>query len=57
MTRTKLAIADDSRAAGDVSDGLDRLKGDLDSGEWTRRYAHLPLRDGHDCGYRLVCSR
>ena len=42
---------------GDVSEALGRLKGDLDSGEWERRYAHLLELDSRDCGYRLVVTR
>lgn len=41
---------------GDVSDGLARLKSDLDSGAWERRYADLLNEDALDCGYRLVES-
>lgn len=44
-------------ALEDVSDGLARLKTDLQSGEWARRYPDLAgLRD-YDTGYRLVVSR
>lgn len=43
-------------ALGDVSDGLGRLAADLASGEWERRYAHLPDLEELDCGYRLVES-
>ena len=41
-------------ALGDVSEGLGRLKADLMSGEWEKRYAHLLDRDELDCGYRLI---
>ena len=44
-------------ALGDVSDGLARLKDDLDSGAWERRYGHLAGLDALDCGYRLVETR
>ena len=39
---------------GDVSDGLERLRSDLDSGAWTARYADLLDREELDRGYRLV---
>lgn len=41
-------------ALGDVSDGLTRLRNDLQSGEWENRYSDLLDRDTLDCGYRLV---
>lgn len=41
-------------ALGDVSDALTRLKDDLDTGAWARRYADLIGLDARDCGYRLV---
>jgi len=43
-------------ALGDVSEGLAKLAGDLQSGEWERRYGHLAGLDALDCGYRLVES-
>ena len=39
---------------GDVADGLDRLKADLDSGAWEKRYFDLLDREELDCGYRMV---
>lgn len=39
---------------GDISEGLERLNADLDSGEWERRHGHLLQLDELDCGYRLV---
>ncbi len=42
---------------GDISEGLDRLARDLESGEWARRHADLGAREELDCGYRLVVSR
>lgn len=36
--------------------GLDRLRADLASGEWQRRYADLAARDTYDAGYRLVIA-
>jgi SAM-dependent methyltransferase len=41
---------------GDVSDGLARLRGDLESGEWERRHGDLLALDALDCGYRLIES-
>ena len=38
----------------DVGEGLARLKEDLDSGEWGRRYSELLTLDTYDVGYRLV---
>ena len=43
-------------ALGDVSNALSRLKGDLDSGAWARRYSDLLGLDECDCGYRLVMT-
>lgn len=36
--------------------GLERLKQELDSGEWERRYHGLLNLDAYDAGYRLVVS-
>jgi SAM-dependent methyltransferase len=44
-------------ALGDVEEGLQRLKRDLESGAWERRYADLLARDEYDAGYRLVVSK
>ncbi len=43
-------------ALGDVSEGLSRLKNDLESGAWAQRYSNLLNRDECDCGYRLVVT-
>ncbi len=40
----------------DVEAGLQRLKQDLETGEWKRRYADLLARDAYDAGYRLVVA-
>ena len=40
---------------GDLSDGLARLKADLDSGAWAARYGDAST--ARDCGYRLVVTR
>lgn len=44
-------------ALGDVSEGLARLKADLRTGAWERRYSHLLDLAELDCGYRLVATR
>ncbi|MGI9168726.1 MAG: class I SAM-dependent methyltransferase [Caulobacteraceae bacterium] len=43
-------------AIGDVEAGTQRLKQDLETGEWGRRYAELLKRDSYDAGYRLVLA-
>jgi SAM-dependent methyltransferase len=37
-----------------VEAGLEKLKQDLESGEWERRYSVLLTLDAYDAGYRLV---
>ncbi|MDJ0825547.1 MAG: class I SAM-dependent methyltransferase [Rhodobacter sp.] len=44
-------------AVGDVSKALGRLRRDLDSGAWARRYADLLDLEARDFGYRLVVTR
>jgi SAM-dependent methyltransferase len=39
-----------------VEPGLARLKEDIDTGEWRRRYADLLTLDAYDAGYRLVVT-
>jgi SAM-dependent methyltransferase len=41
-------------AIGNTEPGLQRLKQDLETGEWERRYAELLTLDVYDAGYRLV---
>jgi SAM-dependent methyltransferase len=41
---------------GDLKSGLSRLRADLDSGSWRRRYGHLLTRSELDLGYRLVVA-
>ncbi|WP_204115705.1 class I SAM-dependent methyltransferase [Shimia biformata] len=41
---------------GDVSDGVERLRRDLDSGAWATRYGAVLSQDSRDCGYRLVVA-
>ena len=43
-------------AISDAETGLGRLKHDLDTGEWARRYADLLSMDLYDAGYRLVVA-
>lgn len=40
-----------------VEPTLDRLRRDLETGEWDRRYAELRTRASLDVGLRLVCSK
>lgn len=44
-------------ALEDTGAGLERLRRELESGDWARRYAGLPGLDAYDAGYRLVVSR
>jgi SAM-dependent methyltransferase len=39
-----------------VDTGLERLREDLETGEWERRYAELLTLDAYDAGYRLVVA-
>lgn len=39
---------------GSTAEGLDRLRDDIGSGRWRRRYADLLDLDDYDAGYRLV---
>ena len=41
----------------DRADGMRRLRADLDSGEWDRRWGHLRALDELDLGYRVVVAR
>lgn len=49
------AISTFSKLA-DVDSGLARLRGDLESGTWERRYGHLLYQAAYDLGYRLVIA-
>jgi SAM-dependent methyltransferase len=42
--------------AAELQNGLARLRADLESGDWGRRYAELSARDELDLGYRLVVA-
>lgn len=41
---------------GSVEPGLRRLRQDLETGEWERRYGELLQREAYDAGYRLVVA-
>jgi SAM-dependent methyltransferase len=43
-------------AMGSTETGLQRLRQDLETGEWKRRYAELLTQDTYDAGYRLVVA-
>jgi SAM-dependent methyltransferase len=43
-------------AIGDAEAGLQRLRRDLETGEWARRYAELLALNEYDAGYRLVVA-
>ncbi len=40
-----------------LEDGLERLRRDLESGAWARRYADVLDTESYDAGYRLVIAR
>lgn len=40
----------------DIEPGLQKLKRDIETGEWERRYAELLTLDAYDAGYRLVVA-
>ena len=39
-----------------VEQGLQRLRDDLENGEWARRYGHLLMQESYDAGYRLIVA-
>ena len=43
--------------AADRQAGMRRLRDDLDSGEWHRRWGQLRALDELDFGYRVVAAR
>jgi hypothetical protein len=43
-------------AINDVEAGLQKLRRDLETGAWERRYAGLLHLDAYDAGYRLVIA-
>ncbi|HTQ35626.1 MAG TPA: class I SAM-dependent methyltransferase [Steroidobacteraceae bacterium] len=44
------------RAIGNAETGLRRLRHDLETGEWSRRYAKVLRQESYDAGYRLVVA-
>ena len=44
-------------ALDDVSEGLEKLRRDLDSGAWAKRYSELLALEERDFGYRLVKTK
>lgn len=44
------------RAIDNAATGLQKLRQDLETGAWQRRYAELLTRDAYDAGYRLVVA-
>lgn len=44
-------------ALGDVSESLNRLKTDLDSGAWAECYSALLKCEAYDVGYRLITAK
>ncbi len=46
-------VADQDR----IAEGADRLKADLASGDWLRRYGHVREHKTYEAGYRFVVSR
>ena len=40
----------------DAAEGIERLRADLESGQWQRRYGHVLDLDELDCGYRLLVA-
>jgi len=43
-------------AIGNAEAGVQKLRRDLETGEWERRYAELLTLDEYDAGYRLVVA-
>lgn len=43
-------------AIGNIEAGLERLRHELETGEWDQRYAELLTLDAYDAGYRLVLA-
>jgi hypothetical protein len=46
-----------AEALPDRAAGMRRLRADLDSGEWNRRWGQLLALDELDLGYRVVAAR
>jgi SAM-dependent methyltransferase len=47
---SSFSVIDDAEA------GLERLRLDLETGEWNRKYGELLSQDSYDAGYRLVVA-
>lgn len=45
------------QALKDISEGLERLERDLQTGAWTERYSELLNQEEYDCGYRLITTK
>lgn len=41
---------------GDVTSGIERLRRDLESGQWDHEHGNLLRLEARDCGYRLVVA-
>lgn len=53
--RARAAISTFSKLS-DIEPGVERLRADLDSGEWRRRYSKLLDKNELDLGYRLIVA-
>lgn len=54
--RVRFAISSFSKLSG-IESSIDRLRADLESGEWDRRYGEILTRTELDLGYRLIVGR
>lgn len=52
VVRANISVFDKVDAAG----GIERLRADLESGEWERRHGDLLSLEWLDCGYRLLVA-
>lgn len=43
-------------AKADATEGIERLRADLESGEWERKHGHVTAYEALDCGYRLLVA-
>jgi len=41
---------------GDITPNLEKLRYDLDSGAWQKKFGDILQLDERDCGYRLVVA-
>jgi hypothetical protein len=44
------------RVIGNLEAGLQKLRQDIETGEWERRHGDLLRQDAYDAGYRLVTA-